>query len=171
MSVPFTRSASPVRADNRKGKAANDKRTAAEVSNVVFGDTGSATLTTINSVGVFEPILTANTGGSDPTDFTSPVAGTVTYTGAEGYFRITLFAQIASANGAQEVRVRPFRNGFAVGAIESHVIGAAAGVARRYFSSGSVFLESGDVISVYVANLTDTTDLTITDWSCHVTQY
>lgn len=165
----INRTGEPVKADNKLGPAEQVPRTSVNVPHITIRVLGSATPTTITTPGLPVVITSGAATILSATDFSHDNAGLITYTGTDPVFvRIELWMQVAAANGAQVVGGRVFREGTS-SVTEGFQIGAIAATARNFSTFGSSTLTTGATLQAAVANHTDTTDITVTDYILTVT--
>lgn len=124
---------------------------------------GNATATTIAAASTPVKVAGTTTANAITQGFTTATTNRATYARAiPRYFRVTAATSLASGNGKQ-IAVYIAKNGAVVASTRSTATTNASGRVEMAASIGVVYMEQGDYMEVFVANLTDTNAVTVTD--------
>lgn len=126
---------------------------------------GNASATTIGGVGV--PVKAAGFTGilsGNLFDAGGLFQNRIRYTGTETKsFHLHVFATISSADGAKEIRVGLYKNGVTP-ETELYPAKPVAATTRTVYTDGCTQLATDDYLELFVANDTDATNITVTDF-------
>lgn len=126
--------------------------------------TANATATTINTAGVFEKIAGTTTENSLNQRF-SHSNNRLTYTGAiTQIFTLEAIVSLTGSNN-KDIDIRFAKNGTTLVSSNSRVTLDSAGKNQNASIADVIELSENDYIEVYIANDTDTTNVTATDLS------
>lgn len=121
---------------------------------------GNATVTTINTQGVYEKILGTTTAGQYLEKFTHE-NNKLIYNGAlTGFFKVTAVVTLSSGNN-KVISLRVAKNGTNIAQSTSESTTSGTGRSENIKIADIVELVPTDYIELFVANTTDTTNVTV----------
>jgi len=124
--------------------------------------TANATETTISSPGVFKKVSGTTSEGTIRKGFTLS-SNRATYNGPSAYFKVDAIADF-TAGSNKEVALRIAKNGTTIASSQSKNT-TSSGRAEAAHTQCFVLLSSGDYVEAWVANTTDTMNITVEDLS------
>ena len=124
--------------------------------------TGNATATPVAATGTFYKVLGTTSQGTYSSKFTFS-QNRATYNGGfSRFFRISASAAMKSGNN-NDVRMRFAVNGVTLPDSNQRAVTGSAGRVESITTLGTVLLNPGDYIEIWVANDTSTSNITVTD--------
>lgn len=132
--------------------------------------TSNATVTTISTSGVYVKAAGTSSAGTYNQRFTHDSGGVLTYASElVETFAITVTASLTSGNN-KVLGIQAYVNGSPANSHVTRSTSNGAGRAESMFYQAIVQLSQGDEVELYVANLTDTTNITVEDMTVQVRQ-